>query len=82
MLKSSLTNVTNPVWNLMMKNVYQIPQAYQIKQDDFRLNILYTDPSPINYITPVVGTEFPSNPPPSPDMTVKDTPLLNVFNMD
>ena len=82
MLKSSLTNVTNPVWNLMMKNVYQIPQAYQIKQDDFRLNILYTDPSPINYITPVVGTEFPSNPPPAPDMTVKDTPLLNVFNMD
>ncbi|WP_316634176.1 cell surface protein SprA [uncultured Flavobacterium sp.] len=82
MLKSSLTNVQNPVWNLMMKNVYQIPQAYQIKQDDFRLNILYTDPSPINYITPVPGTEFPSNPPPKPDMMVKDTPLLNVFNLD
>jgi len=82
MLKSSLTNVQNPVWNLMMKNVYQIPQAYQIKQDDFRLNILYTDPSPINYITPVTGTEFPSNPPPKPDMMVKDTPLLNVFNLD
>lgn len=80
MLKSNLTNVQNPVWNLMMKNVYQIPQAYQIKQDDFRLNILYTDPSPINYITPVQGSSFPSNP--TSDMKVDQTPLLNVFNLD
>ncbi|UUW10743.1 cell surface protein SprA [Flavobacterium plurextorum] len=80
MLKSNLTNVKNPVWNLMMKNVYQIPQAYQIKQDDFRLNILYTDPSPINYITPVQGTTFPPNP--APDNKVEQTPLLNVFNLD
>lgn len=80
MLKSNLTNVQNPVWNLMMKNVYQIPQAYQIKQDDFRLNILYTDPSPINYITPVQGSSFPPNP--TSDMKVDQTPLLNVFNLD
>ncbi len=80
MLKSNLTNVQNPVWNLMMKNVYQIPQAYQIKQDDFRLNILYTDPSPINYITPVPGSTFPSNP--TADNKVDQTPLLNVFNLD
>jgi cell surface protein SprA len=80
MLKSNLTNVQNPVWNLMMKNVYQIPQAYQIKQDDFRLNILYTDPSPINYITPVQGSSFPSNP--TADNKVDQTPLLNVFNLD
>jgi len=80
MLKSNLTNVQNPVWNLMMKNVYQIPQAYQIKQDDFRLNILYTDPSPINYITPVQGSSFPTNP--TADNKVDQTPLLNVFNLD
>ncbi|WP_017497884.1 cell surface protein SprA [Flavobacterium sp. WG21] len=80
MLKSNLTNVQNPVWNLMMKNVYQIPQAYQIKQDDFRLNILYTDPSPINYISPVPGTTFPANP--TADNKVELTPLLNVFNLD
>lgn len=80
MLKSNLTNVQNPVWNLMMKNVYQIPQAYQIKQDDFRLNILYTDPSPINYISPVPGTTFPANP--TADSKVDQTPLLNVFNLD
>ncbi|MBZ4041786.1 T9SS outer membrane translocon Sov/SprA [Flavobacterium hibisci] len=81
MLKSSLTNVNNPVWNLMMKNIYQIPGAYQIKQDDFRFNILYTDPSPINYISPVdTANPFPSNP--TAGNEVKDTPLLKVFNLD
>ncbi|MEL1239545.1 T9SS outer membrane translocon Sov/SprA [Flavobacterium flavipallidum] len=80
MLKSNLTNVSNPVWNLMMKNIYQIPGAYQIKQEDFRFNILYTDPSPLNYITPVTGSPFPVNP--SPDEKVAETPLLNVFNLD
>jgi cell surface protein SprA len=25
MLKSNLTNVEKPIWNLMMKNIYQIP---------------------------------------------------------
>jgi cell surface protein SprA len=43
----------------MMKNIYQIPGAYQLDQQDFRFNILYTDPSPLNYITPVEGTSFP-----------------------
>jgi cell surface protein SprA len=47
----------------MMKNIYQIPGAYQVKQEDFRFNILYTDPSPLNYITEVTaGSPFPSNP--------------------
>jgi cell surface protein SprA len=74
MLKSNLTNVKNPVWNLMMKNIYQIQGAYQIKQEDFRFNILYTDPSPLNYINIVP-------PLPSPDL-VTNTPLLKVFNLD
>ena len=86
MLKSNLTNVKNPVWNLMMKNIYQIPGAYQLKQENFRFNILYTDPSAINYITPVSGSDFPdkNNPnlvPPKP-YTVTSTPLLKVFNLD
>jgi len=78
MLKSSLVNIKNPVWNLMMKNIYQIPNAYQIKQEDFKFNILYTNPSQLNYITPV--TSFPSNP--SEENKVAETPLLKVFNMD
>lgn len=74
MLKSNLTDVTKPVWNLMMKNIYQIPGGYQLQQEDFRLNILYTDPSPLNYITL-------TTPLPNPD-NVTETPLLKVFNMD
>ncbi len=85
MLKSSLTNVKNPVWNLMMKNIYQIPGAYQIKQDNFRFNILYTDPSPLNYITEVKDISgnlvpFPLNP--LPENKIAETPLLKVFNLD
>ena len=80
MLKSNLTNVKNPIWNLMMKNIYQIPGGYQIKQEDFRFNILYTDPSPINYIDPVAGSSFPANP--LPQDKVAQTPLLEVLNLD
>ncbi len=80
MLKSNLTNVKNPVWNLMMKNIYQIPGAYQLKQENFRFNILYTDPSPLNYITPATGSSFPPNP--TPGNEVAETPLLKVFNLD
>jgi cell surface protein SprA len=75
MLKSSLTNVNAPIWNLMMKNVYQIPGGYQLQQEDFRFNILYTDPSPINYISPANS----SSPLPA---DVAETPLIKVFNVD
>ncbi|NHM06760.1 cell surface protein SprA [Flavobacterium sp. CYK-4] len=78
MLKSNLTNTQKPVWNLMMKNIYQIPGAFQLEQQDFRFNILYSDPSPINYISPVAGTTFPD----TPGNKVTDTPLLKVFNVD
>ncbi len=85
MLKSNLTNVKNPVWNLMMKNIYQIPGAYQVKQEDFRFNILYTDPSPLNYITEAKdasGTSYPFPLNPDYENRVKETPLLKVFNLD
>lgn len=75
LLKSNLTNVNSPTWDLMMKNIYQIPGAYQLSQEDFRFNILYTDPSPLNYITPAPpATELPAD--------VADKPLLRVFNVD
>ena len=82
MLKSNLTNVQKPIWNLMMKNIYQIQGGYQLKQEDFRFNILYTDPSPINYISPVAGTPFPASPTTPPGNDVSETPLLKVFNVD
>ncbi|MES2747775.1 MAG: cell surface protein SprA [Bacteroidota bacterium] len=74
-LKSNLTSVEKPIWNLMMKNIYQIPGGYQLEQEDFRFNILYTDPSPLNYITQAPGlTPLPAD--------VLETPLLKVFNVD
>ena len=82
MLKSNLTNVQKPIWNLMMKNIYQIQGAYQLQQADFKFNILYSDPSPINYIIPVAGTTFPPNNPANPENDVNQTPLLKVFNVD
>ena len=82
MLKSNLTNVQKPIWNLMMKNIYQIQGGYQLQQEDFRFNILYSDPSPINYISPVAGTPFPTSPTTPPGNDVSETPLLKVFNVD
>lgn len=85
LLKSNLTvseyqiggvdpKFTMPTWNLMMKNIYQIPGGYQLQQEDFKLNILYTDPSPLNYITQAGSDALPSD--------VADTPLLKVFDLD
>jgi len=72
MLKSNLTTVTEPVWDLMMKNVYALG-AYQLSQESFKLDILYTDPSPVNFITDA-GAALPSD--------VAQTPLLQVFGLD
>ena len=74
LLKSSLTATEEPVWNLMMKNIYSLDGANQISSEGFRFNILYTDPSPLNYLQPVAGTALPDD--------VKETPLLNVFHLD
>lgn len=74
MLKSSITNVNEPVWDIMMKNIYGLG-AYQLEQEDFRLKILYTDPQPLNYIKPVDGAS------PLPE-DVAETNLLQVFSLD
>ncbi|MFM7894991.1 MAG: cell surface protein SprA, partial [Flavobacterium sp.] len=83
LLKSNLTineytlsgvDYTMPTWNLMMKNIYQIPGGFQLQQEDFKLNILYTDPSPLNYITQSGVDPLPAD--------VEQTPLLKVFNLD
>ncbi|WPZ00127.1 cell surface protein SprA [Christiangramia sp. OXR-203] len=73
LLKSTITNVQEPIWDLMMKNIYSL-NAYQLEREDFRMNILYTDPQPLNYIKPVEGTSLPAD--------VNETPLLRVFRLD
>ena len=73
MLKSSITNINQPVWDLMIKNIYSI-WSYQINKDDFKLNIFYTNPSPLNYIEPVDSSIWPSS--------IDCKTLLSVFNLD
>jgi cell surface protein SprA len=75
----------NPVWNLMMKNIYQIPGCLSSRNKKIlRFNILYTDPSPLNYISPVEGSphfRFQVHWQ-NPEYRVAETPLLKVFNVD
>ncbi len=77
LLKSNITNVNDPIWDLMMKNIYSTG-AFQLSQDDFKLNILYSDPTPRNYITPVdPNVGWPNTPKP-----LEDRILIDVFNLD
>src|SRR5690606_17054949 len=43
-----------------------------------KLNIFYTEASPLNYILPVEGTPFPT----FNGEEIEDTPLLRLFNLD
>ncbi|MDR0971321.1 MAG: cell surface protein SprA [Bacteroidales bacterium] len=69
LLKSSTLNVRNPMWKLMMKNIYSL-QAYQIQQEDFRLNVLYQGDEqgiPTGYFN---------------EGSKKGVPLLQIFGWD
>lgn len=74
LLKSNITNVEDPIWDLMMKNIYSTG-AFQLSQEDFKLNILYSDPTPRNYITPV-------DPNAGWPVGLEERILLDVFNLD
>ena len=42
LLRSEIINTNTKVWNLMMKNIYDIG-AYQLQPDGFRLEVMYQD---------------------------------------
>ena len=73
LLKSNITDVRQPIWDLMMKNIYNTG-AFQLAEENFRLNILYSDPSPINYLSPVDQSIWPEE--------MDNRILLNTFNLD
>ena len=77
LLKSNITNVTDPIWDLMMKNIYATG-AFRLSQEDFKMNILYSNPTPRNYITPV--TAFPQQN--DGGKPLEERILLEVFNFD
>lgn len=68
MLKSTTPRVDIPNWHLMMKNIYAIG-AFQVSQEDFRLDIFYDDP----------GGGFKRF---LPSSNLAGVPLIRVFNLD
>ncbi|RLD50649.1 MAG: cell surface protein SprA, partial [Bacteroidetes bacterium] len=69
LLKSTHVNTLNPIWDLMMKNVYSL-SAYQVNREDFTLNILYSGDE--NGVPTGYFEEGPFN----------GKPLIQVFNLD
>jgi len=52
LLKATITDPRIPLWDLMMKNVYSLG-AFQVNQDNFRLELIYNNPTTgvdINYV--------------------------------
>lgn len=78
LLKPTITNPNNAVWDLMMKNVYSIG-AYQVDQEGFRLNILYNNPLtsvnvPFLPVSDLVGGGFNSS--------LDEDQIVTVLDMD
>src|SRR5690606_8072893 len=74
LLKSSITNVQEPIWDLMMNNICPVG-AYELDKEQLRLNRLYIGLSALTYIEAVSGRpELPED--------VKNQILLKVFNLD
>ena len=69
LLKSTMVDVKNPMWDLMMKNVYSLG-AYQVNPQNFLLNVWYSDPKE--------GVSVPVIPIPE----VQNTPLLQILELD
>ena len=69
LLKSSTLNVRNPIWKLMMKNVYWIGSS-QVSSEDFRLNIMYLGDE--EGVETGYFTEGP----------IASVPLIQVFGLD
>ena len=64
-----MTDVSQPMWDLMMKNVYGLG-AYQVSKEDFILDIFYDNPelgTPVNFLT---------------EGDISNQLLIQVFNFD
>lgn len=69
MIKSTRLDLSSPMWNLMMKNVYPL-NTMQINPDGFVLNVNYRDPTTggkVNYL---------------PNTPFQDVPIIKLMNWD
>ncbi|MDR2148123.1 MAG: cell surface protein SprA, partial [Tannerella sp.] len=70
MLKGTSLSPTMPFWDLMMKNIYNIPNAYSVQKEKFRLDVVYKSDTTGTYIYTI------------PEGNIKDRTLLRVMNLD
>ena len=71
MLKSTTINTKMPMWNLMMKNVYNI-RAYQVSPTNFTMNIMYLGNN--NGVATGYFADAPEE--------IRSNSLLNLMGMD
>ncbi|HEX7692118.1 MAG TPA: cell surface protein SprA, partial [Sediminibacterium sp.] len=71
LLKATSQRVQLPIWGLMMKNVYSLDLFGGIQKEDFKLNVLYEEPSGglKRYL-------------PESSQAVDGKPLLRILNLD
>ncbi len=73
LLQAEIITTGIPLWDLMMKNVYEIPGAFQLQEPNFRLEVMYNDDAtgvPVNILQ---NAKTPS---------VQNKTLLNVLRLD
>ena len=76
LLKPTITNPNNKLWDLMMKNIYSIG-AYQVDQEGFRLDLLYNNPAS-SLLVPFFPAENLG-----PNITgIDDKQLVTLLDMD
>ncbi|MDR3250061.1 MAG: cell surface protein SprA [Tannerella sp.] len=69
-LKGTSLSPSMPFWNLMMKNIYSLLNAYSIQSKKFRLDIVYQSDTAGTYVYTI------------PEGDIKDRTLLKVMNLD
>ena len=69
-LKGTSLSPSMPYWDLMMKNIYWIPNAYSIQKTKFRLDILYQSDTTGTHVFSI------------PEGDISDMTLLKVMNLD
>lgn len=69
-LKGTSLSPSMPFWDLMMKNIYAIPNAYSIQKTKFRMDVVYQSDTAGTYVYTI------------PEGNIKDQTLLKVMNLD
>ncbi len=82
LIRPAIINVKLPTWNLMMKNIYQLPTT-NISRNGFQLRVIYKDDnSGIDNPFLQEGTAVPVKLSDGTTTTLKQLPLVQLFNVD